>query len=198
MEIKNLREVFLAERKLDIGLEVSSKSDDDLIVYGYIQTCRKFNMVVNDEERLICSDRIYQKRLKMTYDKTIKEETAVAPIYSYIEMAKEDIVLPLEDLYIQKFMDDSAYLTIISRDAKRISKLKSYEMYWLQSKHVFTEDNQKFYYKTQDDDILCKDMDGCIKGICQRVLAVCRYTNKKLGGTGFDLYRLNELYVKMD
>ncbi len=203
----NLENVFNNTRMLISNISASTLLIEEMEIYGYVtdEMVDKFgdsNMInLDGSNRIVCSDRIFQLQpvIENTcYGSSIKSIGITIPIFKSAKKEEEDMCIPLKQIYVPSLVSNPLYIAIRSRTKNGICEVNEYKL----SKNKMPDNiivvEKEAYYKTTVGDIICRDKYGNIKGVCNNIMAVCRYINQTTGSMNYTILPLEDIYVKSD
>ena len=204
------------EKVLQSGLVVSSTLVDRLEVYGYINSCRGYDVKVNKFGsgynvfgyndfvnnvtigEVVCAGFLMQPVLLVDeYGRSVNG-MKIHQVYSVLEVAKEPLKLDLANLDVPSLGYHPVYKKIRKKDSRVAFSDSDVKM-----EKEFPEKIKKrsdfghnFDYYTEVGDILCRDKAGIVKGIGEHLMALCRYLAPQTGLMCYAQFDLDELYVE--
>lgn len=193
--MKTLEKYFNEEKILTKGLIVESTLINRLEVCGYISSRFPY-CIVNKapHSQTVTSGYLCQTMVSLTGSTTEQVYRITVPIFHSLAFCKEAFEIELSKFYIPSLADNPTYCNIM-KGAHRLSAHDINRM--LQNSPIPLEerDRGEFIAQVPKDSILCKDKDGCVKGLGEDILAVCRYIHPETGKMHYVQYELNELFV---
>ncbi len=192
--MKTLEKYFNEEKILTKGLIVESILINRLEVCGYISSRFPY-CIVNKfpHSQTVTSGYLCQTMVSLTSTTTEQVEKITVPIFHSLAFCKEAFEIELSKFYIPSLADNPAYCQIMKGEHRQsvyaINRM-------LQNSPIALEKrDSEFIAQVPKDSILCKDKDGCIKGLGEDILAVCRYIHPETGRMHYVQYELNELFI---
>lgn len=192
--MKTLEKYFNEEEILTKGLIVESTLINRLEVCGYISS-RIPHCIVNKapHSQTVTSGYLCQTMVSQTGSTTEQVKRITVPIFHSLAFCKEAFEIELSKFYIPSLADNPAYCQIMKGEHRQ----NVYAMNrMLQDSPIPLEKrDSEIIAQVPKGSILCKDKDGCIKGLGEDILAVCRYIHPETGRMQYVQYELNELFV---
>lgn len=192
--MKTLEKYFNEEKILTKGLIVESILINRLEVCGYISSRFPYCIVnKSPHSQTVTSGYLCQTMVSLTSTTTEQVEKITVPIFHSLAFCKEAFEIELSKFYIPSLADNPAYCQIMKGEHRQsvyaINRM-------LQNSPIALEKrDSEFIAQVPKDSILCKDKDGCIKGLGEDILAVCRYIHPETGRMHYVQYELNELFI---
>lgn len=198
----------MIDAELRKGTKVSCELIPEMVIHGFVsndlagEADVPLKSIISDmaglsaDNQVVCSDRLFQVHVVAERTKECAKNV-VMPIFHHVELDPEPHELPLETIYYQPLTGDITYNCIkackggggynVSESSFRNTKLGD---------KLIVKDHRAFL-KTEYGDVICKDAEGCITGVCGCFLVLCRYIHQATGKMNFALFEMNELYVEV-
>lgn len=206
-----LAEKFQTEKVLQSGLIVSSKLIGKLEVYGFLNSCKGveiivessygkpggFNNFVNSMNfgDVLCAGYMAQPCRVIDEKGTTIAGMRLHQVFASLEVTDKELLLDLADLDIPSLFYNPAYLILKKRNsAVRLGYNAKYTHYF--PKNIKRSEKGAFEHTTEVGDILCRDKDGVVKGIGDHLVAICRYLSPQTGMMCYAYMEFDELYVE--
>ena len=192
--MKTLEKYFNEEEILTKGLIVKSILINQLEVCGYISSRFPY-CIVNKapHSQTVTPGYLCQTMVSLTGSTTEQVDRITVPIFHSLTFCKEAFEIELSKFYIPSLTDNPAYCKI----KKGVHRQSGYDVNrMLQISPIPLEKRgSEFIAQVPKGSILCKDKDGCVKGLGEDILAVCRYIHAETGRMHYVQYELNELFI---
>lgn len=192
--METLEKYFNKKRILTKGLIVESILINRLEVCGYISSRFPYYIVNKaPHSQTVTSGYLCQTMVSQTGSTTEQVKRITVPIFHSLAFCKEAFEIELSKFYIPSLADNPLYCQIMKGEPRpntyNINRM-------LQNSPIPLEKrDSELIAHVPKDSILCKDKDGCVKGLGEDILAVCRYVHPDTGSIHYVQYELNELFV---
>ncbi len=193
---------------------VSTNLIEKMEVYGYVNSCQGDEMKLEDTSLyttpigynnyvncqtagdIVCAH--YLMQLVMTKpDGGIAADMRYHQIYTKIDFAKESFTFNLAELDVPSLYYHPAYRRIRRRKSNaRLSTTDEKNARKLFPTNIQYNGNNEFEYTSRVGDILCRDIDGTVKGIGDHIMTVCRYLAPLTGKVCYAQFDLEEVFVE--
>lgn len=178
--------------KLEVYGYVNSIDDDELLDLVLDDVLSGEALFKNSDNQNVLSNHILQYNYSPKKRNTVTENY-VAPIFKEVKIAKKADKYDIRDLYIPSIAMDVYYKRIKSRD-NRFTPTEQGLRYHKFPDNIHMEDGV-VTYTSEVGDFLFLDKDRVIKGIGEKVMAVCRYIHRETGKMCYTLYDLDEIMI---